>query len=184
MAERGVFSRPPDIMIPDVHLILRDLFAREDGVAQQVSSKGLEVPLFDDAALVALRMVPRRIGELLDGDLERLLGQYVFCPRHEGCGRRRSTSGGRHIHVAAMGLSNERHQGGWGGCTEPRCCGPDTFEPKRAEGDDDDDGGGGARLNGELDTSKRIASGEWLNMLRVFPQQHCKTLTFYFHEST
>ena len=40
--------------------------------------------MFDDAALVAFRMVPRRIQELLDDDLERLLGQYVFCPRQEG----------------------------------------------------------------------------------------------------
>ena len=34
--------------------------------------------MFDDAALVSFRMVPRRIQELLDDDLERLLGQYVF----------------------------------------------------------------------------------------------------------
>jgi len=34
--------------------------------------------MFDDAALVAFRMVPRRIQQLLDDDLERLLGQDVF----------------------------------------------------------------------------------------------------------
>ena len=59
--------------------------------------------MFDDAALVAFRMVPRRIQELLDDDLERLLGQDVFCPRQEGCGRRRSTSGSGHSHVQARG---------------------------------------------------------------------------------
>ena len=34
--------------------------------------------MFDDAALVAFRMVPRRIPQLLVDDQERLLGQDVF----------------------------------------------------------------------------------------------------------
>ncbi|MDA8582682.1 hypothetical protein N9L68_00585 [bacterium] len=112
-AERDDFSRPPDIMIPAVHFFLRDFFACQDGAAQQVSSKQTEVLMFDDAALVAFRMVPRRIQELLDDDLERLLGQDVFCPRQESCGRRRSTSesGHRHVHARGSATSGTKVEG-------------------------------------------------------------------------